>query len=116
MGQSAIPLQVAIEIEARQVVGGIEGEDPLSIAGRSVRGGSAFGMGEAPPCRPKLAMPQLLARGRSEAEHMQSILIGPAAGCYYHAIFHHDGTGGSASGQVGRPADVHALLHVPGSG
>ena len=75
--QTAIPQQVAVEVEADEIVRREEREDPLAVGGRRRRGDGTRRMAERAAGRPELTLPKQLAVGGRIARDVQPILIRP---------------------------------------
>src|SRR5262245_18475529 len=112
-GQPTKPLQIAVQVEANQIIGRKVREDPLAIAGwRRCRHRTYRVAGRASR-GPELALPQLVTRLEIKAQHVQAVLLDSLAGRDDDAITDHDWTGRSAPRQVGLPGHVLLLLYIP---
>ena len=110
--QPANPLQISVEIEAGQIVRGIEGKHPLSVGGRRIAGDRAERMIGRVTGHPKLAPPELLAGLGVEAKQIEPILPKPGGAGHEDAILADDRSGRSPAGEVDDPGDVFLGLQV----
>ena len=108
--QAAQPLEVAVEVEAEQVVGGKKRKQPTAIGHRRGRGDACFVVAHRAAHRPELALPNHRAVGGIEAENLQPVLPRAAAGRHEHAGAHDQRTREPPARQVDPPRDV--LLRV----
>lgn len=106
VAQAAKPEQVAVQVDAGQIVRGVEGENPPAVAGG--RGDRHRGdvVRERVAGGPELPLPQAFAVGRGEAQQVQSLLPGAAGASHHDPVAHDDGTGRPATGQGNLPGNI----------
>src|SRR5690606_13811187 len=93
------------QVQTDDIIGRIECEDPLAVAGRGRSGDRGLGMMGALPGSPELPVPLKAPAGRSETEHMQPVVMRAGTGRHDHLLAHHNRAGEPAAGQVLLPGE-----------
>ncbi len=103
VSQPAIPEQLALVIEARQIVAGIKTDDVGSVAGGRRRRDGHLGMTLRAARRPELAVPANFSVRRVAGDDVQAVLIVTAACGDDRQIADNNRPGNAAAGKGRRP-------------